>query len=135
MVVVVMAATLTLVMACGGSEDSSPTNTTVPATQGSGGGEFDDPTEQFDQELLAQGKVIFDKTAGGIGCAYCHGLDGKGIGPVGTGAPPNRGLGKDRFDAAIEYGATRAMEFLGGKLSSSETQAVLEYTAWLDTQP
>jgi len=29
---------------------------------------------------LEQGKVIFEKTAGGVGCADCHGMDARGGG-------------------------------------------------------
>ena len=107
--------------------------TEVPV--GSGDLEFEDPTGQFDQELLAIGKEVFDVTAGGLGCAFCHGLDGKGNGPAGIGAPANRGMDKSKFDAAISDGESGAMEFLDGQLTSSEEKAVIEYLGWLGTQP
>ncbi len=110
----------------------APTATTAPS---SGGGDFEDPTGQFDQELLAAGKVVFDETAGGVGCAFCHGLDGKGDGPAGVGAPSNRGASLSQFEAAITEGESGAMDFLDGQLTRSEKAAVIEYLAWLATQP
>ncbi|MDA1279062.1 MAG: hypothetical protein O3B95_03345 [Chloroflexi bacterium] len=112
----------------------APTATTA-ATSGGGDGNFDDPMGLFDQELLAQGKVIFDETAGGVGCAFCHGLDGKGDGPANVGAPANRGLDLAKFEAALTDGESGAMEFLQGKLTKSQTEAVIEYIGWLGTQP
>ena len=145
-----------LMFACGGSSDPatptqaaiSPTATTVPATATS----VPEPTatpepsptaiptaapveapSSGDDELLAQGKVIFEKTGGGVGCAFCHGLDGKGNGPSGVGAPANRGATKDRLEWALDGGETDAMTFI--KLSSKEKDAVLVYLAFLATQP
>lgn len=114
-----------------------PTATTVAEepTQSTGDAIFDDPKGEFDQELLAIGKEIFDVSAGGLGCAFCHGLDGKGDGPAGIGAPANRGLDRAKFESALTDGESGAMEFLQGQLSKNETNAVLEYIAWLGTQP
>jgi len=117
-----------------------PTATAAPVTPteapaSSGDIVFDDPMGQFDQEMLNIGKVIFDVTAGGLGCAFCHGLDGKGDGPAGIGAPANRGLDMTKFKAAISDGESGAMEFLDGELTLSEREAVVEYLGWLGTQP
>ncbi len=119
---------------------AEPTATTAPVTAtevpaSNGDIVFDDPMGEFDQELLAIGKEIFDVTAGGLGCAFCHGLDGKGDGPAGIGAPANRGLDRSKFDAAISDGESGAMEFLDGQLNNSEKDAVIEYLGWLGTQP
>ena len=94
----------------------------------------DSPVEgSSDADLLAQGKVIFEETAGGVGCAWCHGLDGKGNGPSGVGAPANRGKSKDLFEAALAGGETEAMTFI--KLTKAEKTAVLAYLQFLDTLP
>jgi mono/diheme cytochrome c family protein len=117
---------------------ADPTATTVVAeepTKTMGDAIFDDSMGQFDQDLLVIGQEIFEVSAGGLGCAFCHGLDGKGDGPAGIGAPPNRGLDRSKFEAALTDGESGAMEFLQGQLSKKETNAVLEYIAWLGTQP
>ena len=76
-------------------------------------------------DLLAQGKLIFEKTAGGVGCATCHGLDGKG-----GSAPYNRGASESRFREVL---AGSTMNFI--KLSNEEIKAVVAYLQWLATQP
>ncbi|MBN4064836.1 hypothetical protein JYU04_03775 [Dehalococcoides mccartyi] len=172
-VLLAVGATLAIITACSGSEESTPpTSTSVPVPTAtiavvqptatpapteipeptvtpqpsataapeptatpSGDAMMDDPMEEFDPDLLAQGKVIFDETAGGIGCAFCHGLDGKGNGPAGIGAPANRGLSMSKFEAALTEGESGAMEFLQGVLTASEKKAVIEYLGWLETQP
>jgi mono/diheme cytochrome c family protein len=45
--------------------DAAVTTTTAPPTAG-------------DVELVAEGKLLFEVTAGGRGCADCHGLDAQG---------------------------------------------------------
>lgn len=81
--------------------------------------------------LLDRGKVIFEKTAGGVGCASCHGLDGKGNGPAGVGAPANRGADEARVRTAL--GAVELMS--GVKLNDDEIKAVVAYLAYLGKQP
>ena len=90
------------------------------------------PANQSTNDPLAQGKLIFEKTAGGTGCAYCHGLDGKGQGPSGLGAPPNRGASESKVRAALA-GAVPVMSFI--KLTEEEITAVVAYLRYLGEQP
>lgn len=83
-------------------------------------------------DLIAKGKLIFEKTAGGVGCAYCHGLDGKGNGTSGAGAPDIRGASEAKARAALAGGAP-LMSFID--LSEDELAAVLAYLQYLLTQP
>ncbi|MCH8103621.1 MAG: c-type cytochrome [Chloroflexi bacterium] len=86
-------------------------------------------TGPSDEELIAQGKEIFVKTAGGVGCALCHGLDAKG--DPSQGAPDNRGASADTIFAAL---ASRPqMSFI--TLTNDEIDAVAAYLAFLATQP
>ncbi len=131
--------------ACGGSsEEPSPTPTTVQAVPTAtatptatavpaGAPTPTTPAGSGDGELLARGKVIFEETGGQVGCAYCHGMDGKGDGPAGVGAPANRGATRDRLKWALAGGETDAMSYF--KLTNAEMDAVLEYLAFLAGQP
>jgi mono/diheme cytochrome c family protein len=106
---------------------TSPTRGAAPATG-------QQPTNQAapsTSELLAKGKLIFEKTAGGVGCAYCHGLDGKGGGTSGFGAPPNRGKTEAEVRAALM--GVPAMSFI--KLSDDEIAAVVAYLQYLNQLP
>ena len=80
---------------------------------------------------LARGREIFTKTAGGVGCAFCHGADGKGNGPSGVGAPPNRGLDEERVRTALKN--VEMMRIV--KLNDDEIKAVVAYLAYLGKQP
>jgi mono/diheme cytochrome c family protein len=81
-------------------------------------------------DLLARGKLIYEKTAGGVGCASCHGLDGKGKPEIG--ARPNRGASETQVRGAL-IGGVPVMSFI--KLTDEEITAVIAYLQWLDTQP
>ena len=97
---------------------ATPVLVTAPATEG-----------PSDEELIAQGKEIFEKTAGGVGCALCHGLDARG--DPSQGAPDNRGASADTIFAAL---ASRPqMSFI--TLTNDEVDAVAAYLAFLATQP
>ena len=93
-----------------------------------------DPTQTAEpanpqQALIDQGKIIYEVTAGGVGCAFCHGLDGRGKAEVAS--PPNRGATEEIIWNALE---TRPqMTFI--TLSDHEIKAVAPYLQWLDTQP
>jgi mono/diheme cytochrome c family protein len=76
--------------------------------------------------------LVFEKTAGGVGCAFCHGLDGKGGGISGLGAPDIRGKEDARVRGAL-IGGVPLMSFI--KLNDAEITAVVAYVQWLDTQP
>ncbi len=102
----------------------TPAESSAPTTES--------PPGDVDEELFALGKEIFEETGGGIGCAWCHGMDGEGNGPSGVGAPPNKGATKDRLDWALEGGETDAMTFID--LSRKEKEAVLLYLKFLGEQ-
>ncbi len=98
---------------------SAPTST---PTTGSGG-------STSEQQILARGKVVFEKEAGGIGCQACHGLDGKGT----QGPGPNiRGKSEGTVRAAIQGGVVM-MSFI--KLSDEDITAVAAYLQYLATEP
>lgn len=100
----------------------TPTPTAVASLQGS-------PPASAD--LLAKGKLIFEKTAGGVGCAYCHGLDGKGQGTSGVAAPDNRGATEAQVrDALLRV---TMMSFI--KLGDEEIKALVAYLQYLAKQP
>jgi len=75
-----------------------------------------------DDPLLAQGKLIFEETAGGVGCAACHGLDATG--DLDAGGPFIQGASKAQLDAALD-GGVPDMDFI--KLNRQEEKAVLAY--------
>lgn len=85
------------------------------------------PVGASDSDLLAKGALIYDKTAGGLGCASCHGVDGKG-----ASAPYIRGASKAQVRQALSGGAP-AMNFI--KLSEDEITAVVAYLEYLRQQP
>ncbi|GEM_PF-2329742 len=96
------------------------------------------PAGRGNSDLLPMGKLIFEKTAGGVGCAYCHGLDGKGKGPAGVDAPPNRGKTEEQLRYALAGGVTDSgnpplMTFI--KLTDEEIAAVVAYLQYLAEQP
>lgn len=86
---------------------------------GSYGQDLDDP-------LVAEGKVIFEETAGGVGCAMCHGMEATGN--IDMGAPYIRGVASAAFKSAVN-GAVPVMEFLD--LKPQEKKAVFAYLQFL----
>lgn len=86
------------------------------------------PDEVSDEETLAQGKLIFEKTAGGVGCAMCHGMNGQGD-PM-QGAPPNIGASAEMIEQALFD--RPQMSFI--KLTRDEVNAVAAYLQWLKEQ-
>jgi hypothetical protein len=86
---------------------------------------------QSDAEVMVQlseGELIFSKTAGGVGCAYCHGLDGKGEGTAGVNAPGIVGAQESAVRSSLA-GAVPLMTFI--KLSEAELAAVVTYLDYL----
>jgi len=135
------AAILAVLPACGGSAGGTPPASSGPAaepgapvTSAAPAGSPQPATQPGNQatgDLLAKGKLIFEKTAGGVGCAYCHGMDGKGAGPSGLSAPPN--LGKSEV---VVRGALKDVELMGFiKLGDGEIEAVVAYLQYLSEQP
>lgn len=79
---------------------------------------------------VARGEQIFQKTAGGIGCQFCHGTDAKGnIGPDIRGAPV------DRITNALA--SVEAMSFImpSTPLSRDDIQGISAYLATLAQGP
>lgn len=74
---------------------------------------------------------MFEKTAGGVGCAYCHGMDGKGAGPSGLNAPLIRGKTEVHVRGALA--SIQMMSIV--KLNDEEITAVAAYLQYLDTLP
>ena len=76
---------------------------------------------------LAQGKLIFEETAGGVGCAACHGMDGSG-----DTAPANAGA-----DEATVTSALKNVEDMSSmiKLKHAEIKAVVAYLEYLGDHP
>ncbi len=71
-------------------------------------------------DLVARGEQIFQKTAGGVGCASCHGIEATGM--VG---PNIRGRTASQIASAL--GRVEAMSFI--KLTSEDVEAVAAYLA------
>lgn len=76
--------------------------------------------------LIDQGRIIYDETAGGVGCAACHGL--QATGDPDAGAPFIRGAGKSEVDAALD-GAVPMMGFI--ELNKQERKAIVAYLGYL----
>jgi len=79
--------------------------------------------EQEDTAVEA-GRIIFEETAGGVGCAVCHGHFA--LGDVGTG-PYIRGVSEQTIREALDTVAD--MDFLS--LTDDEIQGVAAYLDWL----
>jgi DNA-binding beta-propeller fold protein YncE/mono/diheme cytochrome c family protein len=75
-----------------------------------------------------RGAVLFEQTAGGVGCASCHGMDGRGV----PGATPDvRGATEDRVRAALA-GVALMSDI---RLSAAEIEAVVAHLQYLNEQP
>lgn len=75
-------------------------------------------------DQLARGRVLYESTAGGVGCAYCHGLRGDGDGPAGFAAPNIVGVQEPLIRASLA-GAIPVMDFI--ELSEEDLQAIVAY--------
>lgn len=145
MAAAVMAVSITTALAACASTPATPTPTTpvgadlptatpvtpVPTPTATVKGTV--PTATPDEpdggvDLLAMGQDLFDKTAGGLGCAYCHGADALGD-PV-LGSPDIRGVTEDQIWDALE---TRAqMTFI--TMSAEEVKAVSAYLGTISNE-
>ena len=79
--------------------------------------------------LQARGRIVFEQTAGGVGCAACHGMDGKGSATLKT--PDIRGVGEDRIRGALA--AVALMKNI--MLTDDEIAAVVEHLRVLNEAP
>ncbi len=78
------------------------------------------------KDLIAIGEVIYQETAGGLGCQFCHGRDARGnIGPSIR--------GKTAGDIMGQLEEEGQMSFLS--MSDKEVEAVAAYLQYLATQP
>jgi mono/diheme cytochrome c family protein len=75
------------------------------------------------------GREIFEKTAGGIGCAACHGMNGRGAAQLN--APDIRGADEARVRAAL----TGVVVMSRITLNDAEIAAVVAHLAELNKQP
>ena len=76
--------------------------------------------------LEAQGALIFEETAGGVGCASCHGTDGAGDASLST--PDIRGADEARVRSALD-----GVALMGGiDLTETELEAVLAHLRTLN---
>jgi DNA-binding beta-propeller fold protein YncE len=80
-------------------------------------------------DRLALGRTIFEKTAGGVGCASCHGLNGRGA--VQLNAPDIRGADEARVRAALTGVAVMSRI----TLNDAEIAAVAAHLQELNRQP
>ena len=75
--------------------------------------------------LVEKGRNVF-LTAGGVGCAACHGPYGEG--DVGIG-PYMRGMNADAIRAAVE--SIDEMEFLRAEINGARIRQIAAFTEWL----
>jgi DNA-binding beta-propeller fold protein YncE/mono/diheme cytochrome c family protein len=78
---------------------------------------------------FALGQTIFEKTAGGIGCAACHGMNARGGAQLG--APDIRGANEERVRAALAGVAVMSRI----TLNDTEIAAVVAHLQELNKQP
>lgn len=76
------------------------------------------------EELIARGQELFQETAGGVGCAMCHGADASG-----DSGPEIRDMSIDDIQLALKN--NEQMSFIN--LSPDEIEAVAAYLGYLAT--
>jgi mono/diheme cytochrome c family protein len=81
------------------------------------------------QNALALGRTIFEKTAGGVGCASCHGMNARGVDALGT--PEIRGV----TEAQVRTALTSVQQMSRIMLNDAEIAAVVLYLQQLANQP
>lgn len=128
-----------LALACGGSAETdvktpaaaaaTATATTAPAATTPAAAPTS--TGNPEKDLIAKGKIIFQQTAGGVGCQMCHGMEARGDGAANLGAPNIRGADISRIRVALS-GGVPVMGFI--KLSEEEIVAVAAFVASLGGQ-
>lgn len=116
--------TIVLLAACGGAPAAEPT--AAPAAPA---GQPAAALEGLDDALLAQGQILFEKDAGGVGCASCHGMDARGNESIG--APDIQG----RTEAQIRSALSGVDMMTVVKVKPDEIEALSAYLQHLSTQP
>ncbi len=84
-----------------------------------------------EKDLIAKGKVIFQQSAGGVGCKLCHGMEGRGDGVANLGAPNIQGADISKIRGAL-HGGVPVMQFI--KLPEDELEAVAAFVRSLAGQ-
>jgi mono/diheme cytochrome c family protein len=79
--------------------------------------------------LAERGRIVFEQTAGGVGCASCHGMDGAG--DAGLSTPDIRGADEARVRSAL----TGVTLMSGIRLTEAELEAVLAHLQTLNLAP
>jgi len=82
------------------------------------------PAAQCEDPLVAEGKLLYEETAGGVGCVVCHGPEG--VGDPDMGAPFIVGASQAQLDAALD-GGVPDMDFFD--LKRPDKKALLAYLA------
>lgn len=94
-----------------------------PLATGAALAQADTPPEL--DPIAAKGKVIFEETAGGVGCASCHGPTAEGdVGP--------NIQGRDAVAILEQLETNEAMEFIS--LTNEERDQVAAYLRYLHDQ-
>jgi len=81
---------------------------------------------ELDPDKVAKGRIVFEKTAGDVGCAVCHG--NFGMGDLAT-APNVRGVDEVRIRGALE--GAEEMEFLINVLTAEDIENLSQYLQFL----
>lgn len=82
---------------------------------------------EIDDPLVAEGKVLFEETAGDIGCATCHGIDGTG--DPDAGGVFIQGVTAAQMYSAMNGGVEEMSEIFD--LSTHEISAIHAYLDYL----
>jgi mono/diheme cytochrome c family protein len=82
--------------------------------------------QEIEDELIAEGKLLYEETAGDVGCALCHGL-------TGTGDPDAGGVFIQGVLASQMYSAINGgVELMTGLFDDLNTREVAAIHAYLD---
>lgn len=106
---------------------TAPTGTTVPGTETTTTTVAEPPNPDNDEQL-ALGKLVWEVTAGGIGCQDCHGPQARGT----SNGPDIQGAGRTKIATALAGGVVD-MNF-DTPLTSAEIDAVAAYLTYLTAQ-
>ena len=79
--------------------------------------------------LAERGRLVFEQTAGDVGCASCHGMDGAG--DAGLSTPDIRGADEARVRSAL----TGVALMSGIRLTEAELEAMLAHLQTLNLAP
>ncbi|MCZ7574276.1 MAG: cytochrome c [Ardenticatenaceae bacterium] len=105
----------------------TPTPANASVSKSPGNAVSDSRASAASADLVARGEKIFQETAGGVGCQYCHGKDARGdVGPNIVGKP------EEAIRNAL--GSVLQMSFIQQTtpLSDQDIQAVAAYLKSLE---